>query len=331
MKDYNVYSIGNAVVDYEIKIDDQFLVDNNVERGLTTLVDVEDQRRLLAAAGNLIAKKQGGGSAANSIVALTQLGGRAFYSCKVANDDDGKFFMKDLTDNGIGSNLFDNNLEDGVTGKCLVMISPNADRTMNTFLGITTNFSVEELRPQALKASEYLFIEGYLISSESGQQAMKKAKQIAKDSGVKTSITFSDPAMVKYFGEAMIDVVGDGVDLLFCNEEEARLYTGKEDLAEAREELKKVARHFAITQGANGAMIWDGDTFIDIEPYKVDAVDTTGAGDMFSGAFLYAITHGHSYAQAGKLASLASSRVVAQYGPRLEYHQLQDILNHLGQ
>ena len=327
---YDVYAVGNAVVDYEIKVEDEFLQEHNVEKGLMTLVDEDRQSELLEAANRHITKKQGGGSAANSIVSVSQFGGKAFYSCKVANDDDGQFFIKDLEENGIDTNLSGQRLEDGVTGKCLVMISPNAERTMNTFLGITTNLSVEELREEALADSEYLFIEGYLVSSDTGREAMKAAKKLAEEHGVKTCLTFSDPAMVKYFGEQMKDVVGSGLDLLFCNEEEATLYTGASDLHEAREMLKDIAKHFVITQGENGAIIWDGQTFIDIEPYPVDAVDTTGAGDMFSGAFLYGITHGRSYAGAGKLASLASSTVVGQYGPRLEYHQLQDILSHLG-
>ena len=329
MKKYNVYSIGNSIVDYEIKVDDKFLQEHGVERGLTTLVDEERQHELIKAAGNLITKKQGGGSAANSVVALSQLGGSAFYSCKVAKDEDGHFFIEDLKANEIDSNLFDGDLENGITGKCLVMVLPNAERTMNTFLGITTNFSVNQLREEALKSAEYLFIEGYLISSESGQEAMKKAKKIAEENGVRTSLTFSDPAMVKYFRDPMIEVVGDGVDFLFANEEEAMLYTGKDTLDEAKEALKKVAKHFAITLGENGAMIWDGEKFIDIAPYKIDAVDTTGAGDMFSGAFLYAITNGHDYATAGKLASMTSSKVVGQYGPRLATEELQKMVKTL--
>ena len=329
MKKYNVYSIGNSIVDYEIKVDDKFLQEHGVERGLTTLVDEERQHELIKAAGNLITKKQGGGSAANSVVALSQLGGSAFYSCKVAKDEDGHFFIEDLKANEIDSNLFDGDLENGITGKCLVMVLPNAERTMNTFLGITTNFSVNQLREEALKSAEYLFIEGYLISSESGQEAMKKAKKIAEENGVRTSLTFSDPAMVKYFRDPMIEVVGDGVDFLFANEEEAMLYTGKDTLDEAKEALKKVAKHFAITLGENGAMIWDGEKFIDIAPYKIDAVDTTGAGDMFSGAFLYAITNGHDYATAGKLASMTSSKVVGQYGPRLTTEELQEMVKTL--
>jgi len=137
--------------------------------------------------------------------------------------------------------------------------------------------------------------------------------------------------MVKYFLEQMQSVVGACVDLLFCNEEEAMLYTGKDNLQEAREQLKHDAKRFVITLGKNGAMIFDGDTFIDIEPYKVQAIDTNGAGDLFAGAFLYGITNGHSFADAGKLASLASSKVVTQFGPRLEWHQAKDILNKLNQ
>lgn len=124
----------------------------------------------------------------------------------------------------------------------------------------------------------------------------------------------------------MNEVVGASVDLLFCNEEEAMIFTGTGDLYHAREKLKAVAKRFAITLGANGALIYDGDTFIQIEPYKVRAIDTNGAGDMFAGAFLYGITHGHSMAEAGKLASLASSRVVAQWGPRLDPQTARKLL-----
>jgi sugar/nucleoside kinase (ribokinase family) len=146
---------------------------------------------------------------------------------------------------------------------------------------------------------------------------------------VDVALTFSDASMVKYFSKQMQEIVGASVDTLFCNEEEAMIFTGTDTLGAAREKLRQVARRFAITLGANGAMIFDGDTFIDIEPYPVRAIDTNGAGDMFAGAFLYGITHGHSYAQAGKLASLASSRVVTQWGPRLTPADAQRILSDL--
>jgi len=158
---------------------------------------------------------------------------------------------------------------------------------------------------------------------------MKEAKKIAERNKVSTALTFSDPSMVKYFSKQMEEIVGASVDLLFCNEEEAMIFTGTDNMDEAREKLKQVAKRFAITLGANGALIFDGDTFIQIEPYKVRAIDTNGAGDMFSGAFLYGITHGHSYAEAGKIASLASSRVVAQWGPRLQKDQVDKVLGDL--
>jgi len=172
-------------------------------------------------------------------------------------------------------------------------------------------------------------LEGYLVASPKGLEAMKAAKKVAEHNKVSVALTFSDPSMVKYFSTQMQEIVGASVDLLFCNEEEALIYTGTNDLKEAREELKKIAKRFVMTLGSNGALIFDGDTFIQIEPYKVHAIDSNGAGDMFAGAFMFGITHGHSFAEAGKLASLAASKVVSQFGPRLKTEQVQKILKEL--
>ncbi|GAA0892975.1 adenosine kinase [Fulvivirga kasyanovii] len=328
-KKYDVYGIGNALVDIVTEVGDDFFEKYKIEKGFMTLVDEQRQFELIEAIHLPSSNLACGGSAANTVIAASQFGSNCFYSCKVANDDMGKFYLKDLRENGVDTNLTDGTAPEGITGKCLVMTTPDANRTMNTFLGITATYSTDQIDEDKLKDSSYLYIEGYLVTSENGQEAMKHAKKLAEKHGVKTALTFSDPSMVKYFKEPMEQVVGASVDLLFCNEEEAMLFTGKSSLLEAREELKKVAKKFAITQGANGAMIFDGDTFIDIEPYKVKAVDTNGAGDMFSGAFLYGITHGHSYAEAGKIASLASSKIVSKFGPRLEWHESKEVLNHL--
>ena len=326
-KKYNVYGIGNALVDIVTEVDDRFLTDHKIEKGLMTLVDEESQTRIYNAINMNKSNKQCGGSVANSVIAVAQFGGTSYYSCKVANDELGKFYRDDLKANGVDTNLDEHELEEGITGKCLVMTTADASRTMNTYLGITSDYSRNQITEHALKDSEYLYIEGYLVTSENGQDAMKYAKHLAEDNGVKAALTFSDPSMVKYFKEPMQSIVGASVDLLFCNEEEAMLYTGKDNLMEARDELKKDAKRFVITQGANGAMIYDGDTFIDIEPYKVNAIDSNGAGDLFAGAFLAGITNGRSFADAGKLASLASSKVVTQFGPRLAWHQAKDILH----
>ncbi|WP_296702950.1 adenosine kinase [Algoriphagus sp.] len=329
MKKYDVTGIGNALVDIEFKVTDQFFADNGVEKGLMTLVDEDRQNALMEVINAKQAKKQCGGSAANSVIAVSQFGGKSYYSCRVANDQMGHFFMNDMKSAGVDHNLNELHLEEGITGKCLVMVTEDAERTMNTFLGITSTYSIKDVNDTAILNSQYLYIEGYLITSENGKNAMIHAKKIAEENGVKVAMTFSDPAMVKYFKDPMTEVVGASVDLLFANEEEAMIFTGKDNLLEAREELKKIAKHFVITQGKNGAMIFDGDTFIDIEPYETTAIDTNGAGDMFAGAFMYGITNGHSYASSGKLASMASSKIVSQFGPRLEWHQAKDILNRL--
>ena len=234
-----------------------------------------------------------------------------------------------MNEAGVDTNLDNATREAGVTGKCLVMITNDADRTMNTFLGITTGLSVNEIDEHAIKESKYVYLEGYLVASDSGVEAMKLGKKIAEENDVLTSITLSDPSIVQAFKPRFEDVVGASVDLLFCNEDEAMAFTGKDNLEEARQALKKEAHKFVITLGKNGAMIWDGDTFIDIEPYAVKAIDTNGAGDMYAGAFLYGITNGMTYASAGKLASLAGSKVVSQYGPRLKWHETQAILKSL--
>lgn len=328
-KKYDVYGMGNALVDIVTEVDLDFFIQNGIEKGVMTLVDEKRQYQLIKAIDMEKSKMSCGGSAANTVIGVSQFGGKSFYSCLVAKDDLGKFFLQDLRRNGVDTNLTPETCPKGITGKVLVMTTPDAERTMNTFLGISSNLSPEHLDESALINSSYLYLEGYLVTSPSGLEAMKEAKRIGERNNIKVALTFSDPSMVKYFSAQMREIVGASVDLLFCNEEEAMIHTGTQTLAEAREKLKDVAKHFVITLGANGAMIYDGDTFISIEPYRVKAMDTNGAGDMFAGAFLYGITHGHSYAEAGKLASLASSRVVTQFGPRLEPRQVQKVLGDL--
>lgn len=330
-KKYNVYGIGNALVDLEFEVNSQFLDKYNVKKGHMTLVDEQTQHRLVNAIHHEEVTRKSGGSAANTVIAVSQFGGKAYYSCKVANDEFGQFYLNDMKKAGITTNFSFQEKEDGITGKCLVMITEDAERTLNTYLGITSNISTKEVDENAIRDSEFVYLEGYLTTSENGFEAMKLVKETAEANNVKTAITLSDPSVVQAFRNRFQDVIGPAVDLLFCNEEEAKVYTGKDSLDEARKELKKDARIFVITQGKNGAMIFDGDTFIDIEPYKVKAIDSNGAGDMFAGAFLYGLTHGMNYASSGKLASLACSKIVSQYGPRLEWHQAQEVLHHLNE
>ncbi len=328
MADYHVYGIGAALVDTEVEVSDQDLTNLNIDKGVMTLVDEPRQAELIEKlSGHLVASKRAsGGSAANTIIAASYFGAKAFYSCKVADDENGDFYLNDLRDAGVA---YHEELErqPGTTGKCLVLITPDAERTMNTYLGISETVSNTELHPQAAAASEYAYLEGYLVSSETGRAAAIALRKHAEANNVKTSISLSDPAMVEFFHDGLSDMIGDGVDLLFCNEGEALGFTRTDSLEAAITELKKIAKTFAITLGAKGALVFDGEKEERIAAHSVKAIDTNGAGDMFAGAFLYAITHGYSFAQAGALASRASAQVVSQFGPRLQAEQHQKILD----
>ena len=316
---FDVYGVGNALVDQEFEVDDSFFNDHGIEKGVMTLVGEEDQQKLLDVLVEKfgIKKRAGGGSAANTLYALSQFGGNAYLACKVANDETGDFYIEALGHQSIETNT-ESQREDGTTGRCVVMISPDAERTMHTFLGVSETVSEHEIDFEAVRLSEYVYIEGYLVTSPSAMAAVIELKEFAETNNIKTAMTFSDPAMLEYFLDNVNEVLGSGVDLLFCNEREVKLWAGTDDFEAACEKMKSKARQFAITRGADGAVLYDGETFIKIAAHAVKAVDTNGAGDMFAGAFMYALTQGKDFETAGKLASLASATVVSSFGPRLE-------------
>jgi sugar/nucleoside kinase (ribokinase family) len=328
-KKYDVYGIGNALMDVAFKVSDTFLEEQGVKKGVMTLVDEATQSHLISAINHTEMIQDPGGSAANSIMALSQLGGRGFYSCKVASDAFGDAYIGDMQAAGIDTNFDQQGKPEGTTGTCLVMITDDAERTMNTYLGINATLSTREVDESAIKDSTYVYIEGYMAAGESSFKAMKRVKEIADENDVQTALTLSDPSIVEGFKERLTEITSVPVDLIFCNEEEAKLYTGTDNLSEAREKLKEAAQNLIITCGSDGAIIYDGNIFIKVEPFEVEAIDTNGAGDIFAGAFLYGITNGMEFPEAGKLANLAASRVVSRYGPRLTKEEMQDVLEEL--
>ena len=327
MTKYDVYALGNALLDIEFEVSPNTLKELGVDKGVMTLLDRDSQDKIVSSLTEYDQKRSCGGSAANTVIAVSQFGGKAFYSCKVADDEPGKFYTKDLIDCGIATNLDTHDPESGVTGKCLVFVTPDADRTMNTFLGISANFSEAELVPEAIKNAEYTYIEGYLVSGDSSKQAAIKAKEIAQAAGKKVAFTLADLNMVKFFKPGLLEIIGSGVDFLFANESEAMLMADTEDFDTAVEHLKTLATGFAITRGAAGSVIYDGKKLIEIEPFSVKAIDTVGAGDMYAGAFLYGITNGMSYEDAGRLASLASAKIVTSLGARLKTEEVKALLD----
>jgi sugar/nucleoside kinase (ribokinase family) len=257
------------------------------------------------------------------VVAASTLGSRAFFSGKVADDADGELYVKDLNQLGVG--FHSAGQDSGTTGKCLVMVTEDAERTMNTFLGASETLSSKEIDQGALKNSEWFYVEGYLVTDKERAKVTKEAVEFAKGHGVKIAISLSDPFVVDVFGEALRDVIGSSVDLIFCNKDEALAFTETNDLDSAIEKLKLITKSFSITDGANGAITYDGDSIYRSEGVPAKAIDTNGAGDMFSGAFLYAITSGKDYDWAAGLANHCASRVVAQFGPRLDLEEFGEI------
>ncbi|MDT8282607.1 MAG: adenosine kinase [Gammaproteobacteria bacterium] len=325
MSKYDVYGLGNALVDMEFEISDQFLQENNIDKGVMTLVDENQQHELIEQLDVFEGNKASGGSAANTLIAVSSMGGSSYYSCKVADDELGHFYLNDLQAAKVDCNM-DGKHKGGITGKCLVMVTPDAERTMHTFLGISSELSPYEVNEQAIKDARFCYLEGYLTTSESGKAANIEARTIAEANNIKTALTFSDPFVVEYFRDGFTQTIGDGIDLLFCNEAEALSYTQKSTIDEAIEVIKTFARTFAVTLGAKGAVVYDGSSLIDIAANPVTAIDSNGAGDLFAGAFMYGLTHGKNYEEAGVLASKASSIIVSQFGPRLKLEQYQSLV-----
>ena len=327
-KQYHIYGIGAALVDTEITLTDTDLTTMAVAKGVMTLVDEERQNALIDyLQHHLVAShRASGGSAANTIIASSYFGCDNFYSCKVANDENGEFYLNDIHTAGVTTpaHIIP---PAGITGKCLVMITPDAERTMNTFLGISETLSVNELDVAAIAQSHYVYIEGYLVTSPTGRAAAIELRKQAEASNTKTALSLSDPAMVQFFRDGLVEMIGSGVDLIFCNSDEAIGFTQTHSLEEASEALKKYCKQFAITCGGGGALVFDGEKLTQVAAQPIKPLDTNGAGDMFAGAFLYAINHGKDFKIAAEFANLAAAKVVAQFGPRLQAEQHAELKN----
>lgn len=327
---YDVYGIGNALVDSEYEVVDSFLESNHYQKGSMTLVDAQQRTDLILALERKHklqkTKLSGGGSAANSMVIIAQLGGKAFYSCKVANDLTGDFFVTDLSAAGVATNL-KSNREPGVTGECISMISPDAERTLMTHLGITENLSVKDLDETALKNASYLYIEGYLVSSPTAFEAALTAQRIAKQAGVAVSLTLSDMTMVENFRAEFDTLIDRGVDLLFCNEDEARICTQSNNREDMVRILGQRVSSFALTCGGDGAYVAGHNqppSFI--KASRVNPVDTTGAGDIFAGTFLYHLANGNSIDAATQQAHRAAALLVQKFGARLDNEDIGKLM-----
>jgi len=313
---YDVYGVGNALVDVQAQVSDALLAETGFDKGIMTLVDDAQQKQLLSKLANLPLNRCAGGSAANTIVGVADFGGKAAYVGKVAADEVGEFFLKDMREMGVTIEV--QPATEGQSGTCAVMITEDAQRTMMTNLGVSATLTEADIDEDELKQSKYVYVEGYLLMGEGTKAAAYKAIDLAKKHGIKVAFTASDPFLVNMLRDDIWSLVEGPVDLFFCNEEEAQSLTGKTDPIECAAEIHKHAENVAMTLGPNGSILMHGGEAIAIEGVTVNAIDTTGAGDMYAGGLLYGITNGMSWKQAGHLASHAAARIVSQLGARME-------------
>jgi len=313
---YDVYGVGNALVDMEHSVDDTFLSDHGIAKGHMTLVDDARMDTLVSKLDARETTRMCGGSAANTAYAVSGFGGTSFYSCRVAGDETGAYFLEEIRAAGVDTNRHDQDAP-GKSGRCLVLVTADAERSMNTCLGVSETLAESDIDAEALARSSYLYIEGYLASSTTGRAAAVHAREVAESEGVRTSLTLSDPAMVEFFRDGLTAMLGNGVHQLFCNEEEALAWTRTDRLDIAANELRDIAPCVNITLGSAGCLVVTRTSRRRIPGFQVTANDTTGAGDIYAGACLYGLTHGGSSDAAARFANFAAAQLVTRYGARL--------------
>jgi sugar/nucleoside kinase (ribokinase family) len=316
MAKYDVFGVGNALVDIQARVPDSVLTELEIDKGIMTLVDDAQQKEVLGKLHGASLSRCAGGSAANTIVALAEFGGTAAFVGKIGGDETGEFFLKDMRDLGVA---IDVKPADAPSGTCAVLITEDAQRTMLTNLGASATLGVDDIDESLIKESEYVYIEGYLLPGPDGKAAAHKAIDIAKANDVKVAFTASDPFLVNMLKDEIWELITGPVDLFFCNEEEAKSLTGESDPIKGAAKIHEHCQNVALTLGDKGSIVMHGGEALPVEGVQVSALDTTGAGDMYAGALLYGITNGMNWQQAGHLASHAAARVVAQMGARLEH------------
>lgn len=320
MKNILLSGIGNALVDLEYRITEEELTAFGVSKGAMMLTDAARQREIIALMGDREVHRCSGGSAANTIIAFAQFGGKGAYCSVLGGDHYGSFYASEFRDLGI--ELSAEQIAGETTGTCLVMITPDSERTLNTTLAVNQTFDRGHIREDVIKASEWIYIEGYKLTDDNGAEAVDVALFHARKHGTSVAVSCSDGFIVDVFGDRLRNVL-NSCDLVFCNEREATALAGTETADDAYAALASRYRNVVVTKGAHGSRVrWNG-VDADIPAYTVTPVDATGAGDMYAGAFLYAALHRYHPEHAGRLASYASAQVVAQFGARLKTSHIE--------
>ena len=316
-KKYSVTAIGNAMLDVLCEVSDQFLVKETMSKGTMNLVSRERSNYILKLIQPI--KETAGGSAANTISTLAKLGLNTGYIGKIANDPKGKLFKKDMLDNSIFYNtkfLDKNNSE--ATGKCIVLITPDKERTMNTYLGATEFLTEIDIDEELIAQSDWLYLEGYRFDGKKSKEAFYKAIEIAKKNETKIAITLSDSFCVDRHRSDFINLLNTSADTVFCNEEELKSLYQIEDIRMAQNLISKNIRCLACTCAEKGAYLFHESSITKISTNEVPVIDTTGAGDNFAAGFLYGLSKKFTLKDCASFGNLIAGEVLKVYGPRIE-------------
>lgn len=303
--------IGSALVDILIRLDDDRMLEVfNLPKGSMTLVNAVLSQTILDSTAGLKRTIETGGSAANTIRGIAQLGGSAGFIGKICDDDMGRFFRSEFEKLKINPHLYSGDIP---TGKAATLISPDSERTFGTYLGAASELSADDLSSGIFSAYDYLHAEGYLVFNHSLIEGVLK---LAKEQGLKISLDMASFNVVEAELDFLKHLIREYVDIVFANEEEAKAYTGLEP-EEALNCLSGQCEIAVVKIGREGSLIRSGDQTIKVETPQVDSVDTTGAGDVYASGFLYGLAHGFSLTDCGRLGSLMASRVIQVPGARI--------------
>jgi sugar/nucleoside kinase (ribokinase family) len=314
-KSYHVTALGSAIVDVIAAVDDEFLLTHNIAKGVMTLIDEHRADQLYTAFG--VAREIAGGSAANTMAGLASLGAKGVFAGKVKQDRLGGAFAASMRDTGV--HYATAPAEGGPqTACCLIAVTADGQRSMNTYLGAAREFAVSDLREDEIAQSDVLYIEGYLWDAPSAKAASLKAIDIARASGTRVAFSLSDPFLMGRYRGEFLELLSR-LDILFANEDEAKALFAVDSFDEALQALRPFPLVNALTRSEKGCVVARGAEVHVVDAAPVDrVVDTTGAGDQFAAGFLYGLTHGRGLADCGRLGALAAAEVISHYGARPE-------------
>ena len=311
---FQVTGIGNAIVDVLAQADDQFLIQQEIPKGGMTLIDTARADKLYQAMTSPV--EASGGSAANTLAGIASLGGNAAYIGKVANDQLGKAFAQDIR--SMGTQFNSTALETGIpTARCLIFVTPDAQRSMSTYLGACVELGPDDVDQDTIQSSQVTYLEGYLWDPPKAKEAFLKAAKLAHEASRKVSLSLSDAFCVDRHRDSFLDLISGHIDILFANTSEIKSLYQTDDLEQAMNEVRKHCEIAVVTQSEQGSTVLFGEQRVDVAAAPVDkVVDTTGAGDLYAAGFLYGYCQGKTPADCARIGSIAAAEVISHFGAR---------------